>query len=73
MSLDRKTVETMSAVAQKIAEAKREVANALSETQPLTYNKIREMLNDCQEIMAIHCDTSPFKLICGRLDEINIE
>lgn len=64
------TVRAMSKVAQKISLAKNEVANSLKESDPVTYMKIRELLNDCQEIMAIHCDTSPIKLISGRVDEI---
>lgn len=73
MKPSKEIVEVMSSLAQKIALAKKEVANALSDTQPLTYMNIRELLNDCQEIMAIHCDTSPFKLISGKLDEIEYE
>ena len=65
-----KTVETMSKVSQKIALIKNIVANALAETHPEKYMEIRELLNDCQEIMAIHCDTAPINLINGNVEKI---
>jgi hypothetical protein len=69
---DRQTVETMSKVAQKIASAKKILSDALSESHPNKYMEIRELLNDCQEIMAIHCDVAPIRLITGQIEEILI-
>lgn len=35
-----------------------------------SYVEIRDLLGDCQELMAVHCDTAPIRLIAGRVDEI---
>lgn len=34
------------------------------------YLKAREMIGDCQEKMATHCDCAPIRLIAGNADEI---
>lgn len=64
--MDRNTVETMSKIAQILVTVKG-MANSCD--QPLRW-MIREQIGDCQEIMAKYCDTSPFKLMSGRVDEI---
>ena len=56
--MNRKDVEVMSRVAGIIAQVK------------VQFPQARELLNDCQEIMASHCDTAPINLIAGNLDKI---
>ena len=53
-------------MAQKLACAKGELAMMkLSDYQ--TYSKIRDYLDDCQELMALHLDVAPIRLIKGDL------
>ena len=53
-------------MAQKLACAKGELAMLkLSDYQ--TYSKIRDYLDDCQELMALHLDVAPIRLIKGNL------
>jgi hypothetical protein len=61
----RKTVEAMSTVSRKLAAAKE-----LSKSSPDLYGDLREIFNDCQEILAIHCDCPPIWLIAGRVEDI---
>jgi hypothetical protein len=68
--MDRETVSVFSTVAQKLAEAKLLLSDALREKDLPAYTAIRDLLGDCQESMALHCDCAPIKLIAGRLDEI---
>mgnify|MGYP003346693192 CR=1 FL=1 len=63
--MDRKTVETMSRVAGILAKVK-----TIISAEPQLYLEIRNLLNDCQEIMALHCDCAPIRLISGQVDEI---
>lgn len=65
------TIEAMSKVARKLADLKVILGDALADSHPVKYMEIRELINDCQEIMAIHCDCSPIKLITGNVEEIN--
>lgn len=67
--MDRDTVHCMSRVAGLLAKAKGLVALHVG---PEAYNEIRDILGDCQEIMAVHCDTAPIRLIAGRVDEIMV-
>lgn len=62
----KETVETMSRVSAILAQVKKTLQNA----DPDLYKEIREQLNDCQEIMARHCDCAPIRLIAGQVDEI---
>jgi len=64
--LNRETVEAMSQVAQKIAILKKELAFLREED----FLRLRELMNDCQAIMATHCDCAPIRLITGQVDEI---
>ena len=64
--MDRETVEAMSRVAGILAKVKGTVARS----EPALYMEIRDLLCDCQEIMAIHCDCAPIRLIAGQIDEI---
>lgn len=64
--MDRNAVEAMSRIAQILVTVK---GMAASCERPL-YRMIKEQLGDCQEIMANYCDTSPFKLMSGQVDEI---
>lgn len=51
-------------IAQKIASAKGELSMLkLSDYQ--TYSKIRDNLDDCQELMAKYLDVAPIRLIKG--------
>jgi len=70
--MERDAVETMAKVAQKIAHAKKAVASLLATDMcgPAAYLSIRKLLDDCQELMAVYCDTAPIRLIDGQVDEI---
>jgi len=68
--MDRDTVECMSKVAAALSLAKAKVAENLKPENISAYMEIRDLLGDCQEMLAIHCDTAPIKLIAGRVDEI---
>lgn len=67
--MDRETVETMSQVAQKIALLKKELA-FLCEEDCENFLRLRELMNDCQAIMASYCDCAPIRLITGQVDDI---
>lgn len=55
-------------MAQKLACAKSELSLLkLSDYQ--TYSKIRDYLDDCQELMAKHLDIAPIRLIKGNLQD----
>ena len=68
--MDRETVECMSKVATALSVVKAKVAEKLRPESFSAYAEIRELLCDCQEMLALHCDTAPIKLIAGRVDEI---
>jgi len=68
--MHRETVVAMSKVSGLIAKIKGLVAEHVKPENLEAYKQIREMLCDCQEIMAIHCDCSPVRLIAGQVDEI---
>ena len=53
-------------MAQKLACAKGELA-MLKVSDNQTYSKIRDYLDDCQELMASHLDVAPIRLIKGNL------
>jgi hypothetical protein len=53
-------------MAQKLACAKGELA-MLKVSDYQTYSKIRDYLDDCQELMAKHLDVAPIRLIKGNL------
>lgn len=63
----RETVVVMSRVSGTLSDVK----HILSErVDPGLYIQIREMLNDCQEMLAAHCDCAPIRLISGDVDTI---
>lgn len=68
--MERETVECMCRVAALLAKAKGVVAEHLKKDSLEAYMEIRDLLGDCQEILAVHCDTAPIRLIAGRVDEI---
>jgi hypothetical protein len=68
--MDRDTVECMSKVAGALSLVKKKVAEKLRPENLTAYMEIRDLLCDCQEMLALHCDTAPIKLIAGRVDEI---
>lgn len=68
--MDRETVECMSRVAALLAKAKGVVAEHLKQDNIKAYTEIRNLLGDCQAILALHCDAAPIRLISGQVDEI---
>ena len=68
--MDRETVEAMSRVAAILARVKGLVATHVRPDKPEAYMKIRDLLGDCQEILAKHCDCAPIRLIAGHVDDI---
>jgi hypothetical protein len=69
-AMDRETVSAMSRVAQILAVCKQSASIYLRESNPAAYEEIRNLLGDCQEILAVACDCAPIKLIAGQVDEI---
>lgn len=67
--MDRIAVEVMSKVCQKLAIAKTEFYQ-FAKSNPENYMKLRDILHDCEELMAIYCDCAPIKLINGQINEI---
>jgi F0F1-type ATP synthase beta subunit len=65
----KETIRVFSQISQKLAQLKFEIANTLS-NDDRKYMHLREYINDCQEIMSIHCDCAPIKLINGNIDDI---
>ena len=55
-------------MAQKLACAKGELA-LLKVSDYDTYSKIRNYLDDCQELMALHLDVAPIRLIKGNFTD----
>jgi hypothetical protein len=56
-------------IAQKLACAKGELSMLkLSDYQ--SYIKIRDYIDDCQELMALHLDVAPIQLIKGNLQDL---
>lgn len=68
--MDRETVETMCKVSGLLAQIKGKVAEHIMPENPDLYTEIRDLLGDCQEALAIHCDCAPIRLIAGQVDEI---
>jgi hypothetical protein len=54
-------------IAQKLACAKGELA-LLKFSDYQTYSKVRDNLDDCQELMAKHLDVAPIRLIKGDIN-----
>lgn len=65
--MDKETVELLCFLAQKMSGLKHFLAENVAED---IYSKARMILSDCQEKMALHCDTAPISLIAGQADEI---
>ena len=63
--IEKETVVAMSKVAQKISQARFRLL-------PLDLVEVKELLDDCQEIMATHCDCAPAQLIEGQVDIIMV-
>lgn len=68
--MERSSVEVMSRVAGILAKTKGIIAKKVKPEDPGLYTEIRNLLGECQEIMAIHCDCAPIRLIAGQVDEI---
>ncbi len=68
--MERETVEAMCRVAQILAVCKQSASIHLRNDNPAAYEEMRNLLGDCQEILAVACDCAPIKLIAGMVDEI---
>jgi hypothetical protein len=68
--MDREVVEVMSAISKKLAHARVCLSELLGEKKPEEYFRFRELIFDCEEIMANYCDCAPIKLIAGDIDSI---
>jgi hypothetical protein len=68
--MDRSAVEVMSQVAGILAKTKGVVAEKVRPEDLELYMEIRDFLCDCLELMAVHCDCAPIRLIAGQVDEI---
>ena len=68
--MDREAVEVMSKVCQKLSFARVSLSNMLGEDKPDEYMKFREMIFDCEELMAKYCDCAPIRLIVGDVESI---
>lgn len=68
--MDREVVEVMSKVCQKLSFARVSLGKLLGEQKPDEYMKFREMIFDCEELMARYCDCAPIRLISGDVDSI---
>lgn len=66
--MDRETIDVMSRAALILAKTKSVVAEKVDD--PELYAQIRDLLGDCQEVLAIHCDCAPIDLIAGKTDQI---
>ena len=64
--MDRNAVEAMSRIAQILVT----IRGMASLCERPIHKMIKEQIGDCHEIMAVYCDTSPFKLMSGRVEEI---
>lgn len=65
--MERETVDLLCQIAGRMAELKHFLAESVDSG---VYLKAREMIGDCQEKMAVHCDCAPIRLISGQVDEI---
>lgn len=68
--MDRETVEVMSRVAGILAKAKGYASEWMKPENPEAYMGLRDLLGDCQEALAVHCDCAPIDLIAGKVDQI---
>lgn len=65
--MDRETVELLCFLAGKLSSLKAFLAENVGDE---IYLKAREVLSDCQEKMALHCDCAPIRLIANQADII---
>lgn len=69
MEVDREAVEVMSKVCQKLTHARLSLRE-LFEDDLNNYEKFREIIFDCEKLMAVYCDCAPIRLIAGQVDDI---
>jgi hypothetical protein len=62
--LNKDTIYLLCDLASKLSILKNKIKNSLGDKD---YTEAREMINDCQEMMAVHCDCAPIKLISGSI------
>lgn len=67
--MDKKAVEVMSQVTQKLVFARVSLSE-LFKDNPKQYLYFRELIYDCEELMSKYCDCAPIKLIAGQVDDI---
>lgn len=67
--VDREVVEIMSKVCGKLAHARLHLSEIFNKDTE-NYKKFREIIFDCEELMAKYCDCAPIKLIAGQVDDI---
>ncbi len=65
--MERDTVELLCQISGKIAALKHFLAQSVDRD---VYLKAREVLSDCQALMAVHCDCAPIRLIAGQTEDI---
>jgi hypothetical protein len=65
--MDKEVVDIMSTVCQKLSHARVNLSKILS---PEDYSKFREIIFDCEQIMAAYCDCAPIRLIDGQVEDI---
>jgi len=68
--MDKEVVQIMSLICQKLTHARVCLSEMLGENKPEEYFLFRELIFDCEEIIAKYCDCAPIKLIAGQVDEI---
>lgn len=70
MEVNPEILEIFCKISQKIAIVKGIVAaNCLNGKQDKTYIEIRNLLDDCVELMAIKADVAPIRLITAELKD----
>jgi predicted regulator of amino acid metabolism with ACT domain len=67
--VDREAVEVMSKVCQQLAQARVNLSEIFKD-DPENYFKFREIVFDCESLMAVYCDCAPIRLITGSVDDI---
>lgn len=62
--MNKHTVYLLSKIASNLSLIKGKLKDSLENKE---YIELREIINDCQESMALHCDCAPIKLISGSI------
>jgi hypothetical protein len=62
--MNKNIICLLSDLANKLSILKNRMKNSLKDEE---YVEFREIINDCQEEMALYCDCAPIKLISGSI------